>query len=163
MEPSTSPEVRRLALEELRRAYDIQNSANDLIDQKAAGVLGNASMILGLFGLLQLTLLRDGQPALYQAGLLVILGLYATLIVLVAATLYPNTFKTPIKADWDVVWQSVLGQADNDADLSMISGYIDTVQALRAINARKSVYARAAHIMLPAIVVGILLLGVLPR
>src|SRR5438034_157728 len=96
---TTNPLYREeLALEEMRRAFHEHSTASDVLDQKSSALLSSASLILGLFGILQLTLLKPGQSPWYWAGLGVAVLLYIGMIVLSTNALIPRSFKLPIEA-----------------------------------------------------------------
>ena len=89
----------QLALEEMRRSYDQLGDNADRIDQKASWLLGSSNIIVGLFGLLQLTLLREGQPCVYWVGVTLLLIAYIGLIWTCIRAIAPRRFRFPITSD----------------------------------------------------------------
>ncbi len=70
----------QIVLDELRRAFDQYNDSANRLDDKAAGMLAASNIFIGLFSLLQLTLLKPGQGYMYWTGIILALGGYVALV-----------------------------------------------------------------------------------
>ena len=150
---SVTLEGLRLALEEMRRLYEQRFESADKLDEKAATLLGSASIILSLVSTLQLTLTGTDQPFFYWILLVVALLLYIGLIVLTVWAISPTTYQSPIKADWDVLDKRLFQQDEKQALLTLIKAYKDQVIANKEVNDRKAVKVKLAGVSLAAMVI----------
>lgn len=152
-----------LALEEMRQMYQQVSQAGDALDNKASSMLDNASLILGLFGVLQITLFKQGQSPLYQIMLALIVILYLLMVALSMNAITPRIFRTPIKADWDVLSEHLLIKKERDATLKLISGYVEQIEYNKVQNERKAKRVQWAMIIFFTIIFLLLVLSIIPR
>jgi len=142
-----------LALEEMRRSFSEYKKAADVLDQKVNTLLNTASLVIGLFGLLNIRLLENGQPAYYWVGFIVVVLLYLSMIALCTNALQPAEYMNPIKADWDVVHDNILILSPKEAVLKMISGYIEYIPHNKRVNEIKAKKVRISTWLFGIIVV----------
>jgi len=153
----------RIALHEMRALLQQRFEAADALDRKADALLGTASLVLTLVSTLQLALLGPGTSWLYWLGLVSAFVLYLALIALVSSTLMPESYTTPIQARWEVLDEYLFQRREEDALLTLISGYVEQITANRQILERRVARIRIAWRLLPAIVVILFLLSLMPR
>jgi hypothetical protein len=152
-----------LALGELRRSYDRLSDNADRIDQKAAWLLNSSNIIVGLFGLLQLTLLREGQPAVYWIGVVLLILSYVGVIWVCIRVLAPRPYRFPITSNWAAISKDIIEQDTDKAYAAAISSYVEHIPRNRDLNEEKARQLRIAAILLAFIIVLLVCLGVLPR
>jgi hypothetical protein len=141
-----------LALEEMRRAYQEFSTASDVLDQKLSTILGSASLILGLFGVLQFTPFKAGQSPIYGIGLVIAVLLYIGMITLCTNALLPRTYQLPVQVDWNALSEHILVKEPRDAMLTVLSGYVARIPHNRKLNEQKAERAKWASLSLIAIV-----------
>lgn len=151
-EPTNPLYCEELALEEMRRAYQEYSTASDVLDQKSSALLQSASLILALFGLLQLTPLKAGQSVVLWIGLGVAVVLYVALLILSTDALSPRDYELPIKADRDVVTSAILVNLPRDAVMTVLSGYVARIPHNRRLNEEKAKRVKWASACLALIV-----------
>ena len=95
----------RIAVHEMRVLFQQRLETADAIDRKADALLASASLVLALISTLQLALLGVGQSLIYWLGLGLVFVLYIGLIALASLTLTPESYATPIEANWEVLDQ----------------------------------------------------------
>jgi len=149
----------QLALEEMRRSYDLLINNADSMDQKASWLLGSSSWIVALFGLLQLTALPQGQSSIYCVGIVLVIACYGGLVWICVSVLRPRSYKYPITADWDTISNGIL-QSDHEAAYhKAISSYVEQIPNNRRINEGKARGLRIGTILLGFMITALLLLG----
>ena len=152
-----------LALEEMRRSYQEYGQAADQLDQKLSTLLANASLILGLFAVLQLSLIRPGQSWLYNLGVALVIIAYLVLLSIVLSAYNPKVYKTPVQAEWDVLSQGFFTKAYQESLLILTSSYVERIKVNRKINADKATQVRIATSLLAVIILLLFVLSILPR
>lgn len=152
-----------LSLKELRRYYDLLCDNADRIDQKASWLLNSSSIIVGLFGMLQLTLLHSGQICIYWVGVVLLLLAYIGLILTCVRILSPRPYKFPITAKWEAISNDILEKETDEAYATAISSYLEHILNNRQINEGKARDLRTAAFILTFIIVLLVILGLLPR
>ena len=101
-----------LALNEVRLLYQKYDADANQIDNKAANLLSSSSLILTLFGVLQIPLLNLSQPLGYKILVAITLIAFFGVIVSTILTLKPQGYKTPFKEDWTGVENAILKKED---------------------------------------------------
>lgn len=150
-----------LALEEMRLAFQEHSNASNVLDQKASVLLNSASLILGLFGILQLTLPKAGQSPLYWIAIMLALALYLGIILISTNALLPRTYQAPIRADWNVLSENILMLEPRDALLKLLSGYVEYIPQNRKLNKQKACRIRIAAWLLAFIIIILVLSSLL--
>ena len=129
----------KLALEEMRMLYQKYDLDANQLDSKAANLLSSSSLIITLFGLLQLTLLNHSQVIIYQILLVALFVLYSLLVVMVLIVLLPQKYKTLFEENWEGIEKAILHQKDEKSALmQVISNYLGRVQHNQKINRNKA-------------------------
>ena len=131
--------VERLSLDELRRYYDAVDKASDTLAGTANQLIANASLILGLMTVLQLSLIDvDKQLPWYWIGFVVAIALYVAFVFLANGARVPQTYKTPLKADWEQVSESLLRWDSVNAIKNILSTYIEAINYNYKLNSRRA-------------------------
>ena len=152
----------KLALDELRRSYDVISRSSDTLDQKAGTLLSSAGLVTGLFTALQIALIGPDQSLLYKVGLLAILLLFLVLIALCTSIFWTKSYKIPLKADWPTIYTNVLSPPPGESTQKMIASYITWTSYNRRLNAAKAFRFRVASVLLFLIVASLVLISVVP-
>jgi hypothetical protein len=119
----------KLALDEVRLLYQKHDADSNHIDNKAGSILTGASLILTLFGVLQISLSRDIQSLLYKIMLVVLFILFLGMVVLLMRILSPKEFRTVFKEDWEGVEKAILlKETEEEAALQLVSNYLERIQ-----------------------------------
>ena len=135
----------KMVLVEMHLLYRKYDTDADHLDTKASYLLSSSSLIITLFGLLQLTLLKQPQPILYQILLGGLFLLFFLLIGAVLKVLFPKKYKTVFEENWDGVEKSILHQNDEKAAIMQVIGnYLDRIQHNKNINDKKALLLRWA-------------------
>jgi hypothetical protein len=150
-----------LALTEMRQTYQNCNATSDNLDQKSTALLSSASLILGLFGVLQLETFKAGQSPVYWFMLIVAVALYIGMLVLCTNSIMPRDYMTPIKSDWNVLGEYILAKAPRDAVLTLLNGYVTQIPRNRQQNDAKAERIRWASWCLVGIVIVLLALSMI--
>lgn len=150
-----------LALTEMRQAYQNCNATTDNLDRKAIALLSSASLILALFGILQLKPFDRGQTDLYWVVLSTALVLYFVMLGLCAYVIAPRRYNTPIKADKEVLGGSILCKPPREAVMTLLSGYVEQIQHNRLSNQKKAFPIKCACGCLAGLVLALVALSVI--
>ena len=153
----------KLALEELRRGYDVLAGSSNTLDQKAGSLLGSASLVTGLFGTLQIALIRPDQSPWYWVGIVLVLLAFLALLAICTSTFWAKSYKIPLKADWAVIYSNVLSLSPSESIEKMIASYITWNSYNRKLNAQKAGRLRWASALLFLIVAILMLLSISPH
>ncbi len=127
-----------LALSEIKQIYDQVYSAGDILDNKAMSLLSNSSLILTLFGVLQVALITEPQPLVYKIGLVAVFVLYLVLVGFTLWTFRPQDYRGAFKATWKGVDEAILDLEMPDAINQLIANYLDRIEKNKAIIKQKS-------------------------
>lgn len=151
----------KLALEEARNTYDIHSHTSDILDRKAAGLLSSASLIVGLFSLLELNSMFSSENKIFIFLFLIILGLYFFLLLNIILAINPRDYRTPIgTAEFDEI---LIEQPPTMALESIKIGYIASAEKYKENNQKKSNRVRAASWLLFAIAALVFILLLSPQ
>lgn len=151
----------QLAIDELRRSYDNHNNSSDMIDRKAGALLNSSSLIVSLFTLLKLDLILSGQDPLYIIGIGLVFITYGLLIFFIIQAIRPRKYRTPI--NFDEIDTIIFDQSSDNAEKSLVIGYIDSIKINQEINKKKYSNVFIASWLLFIIVIILLIVTLLPR
>ena len=152
---------KELALKEVYHIYTRYDADATQLDTKVGGLLSSSSLILTLFGVLQLNLVNNAQPKLYQELLILVVVLYLTLVVLTLLALIPQGYKTVFQENWEGVNKSIL-QPD-DPTIQLIANYLDRIKYNKGINDRKAKLLKIATIVFALLIVLIVIMSLFVR
>jgi Kef-type K+ transport system membrane component KefB len=127
----------KLALEEMRLNMQQSMSAGDALDQKVEFVLVVAGLALGLATTLQ----APSSPSQFSPRWFVLLAAMAFYVISVLAILVssmPQTYHLAIASEWEELKQRILGRAEREAILTVLSGYVNQIQHNEKLNRRKA-------------------------
>jgi hypothetical protein len=152
----------KLALEEMRLLMDRQFESGDSLDQKANLLLGTTGLIFTIVSTLQISFSGSIQHSLLY-WLIELLGLiYLILLVIFSINILgPQTYKTALKPDRDIIANEILLPSENDALLALISGYIDQINHNYRINHKKSILVKRGFIILLSVIIFLLSLTII--
>ena len=153
----------RLALDEMRRSYDLHSANADRLDQKAAWLLNSSSIVLGLFAFLNLSLLDEQQSWTYWITITLALIGYGVLVWACSTALSPQVYVFPVPANWDAISQGIIGLPIEESLTKLLSTYVEYIPRNGEFNSRKASRVRIATLLLPAIVILVFLASILPR
>ncbi|GEM_PF-4729695 len=136
---TTFSEKETLALQEIKEMYAQGMDAVEVLANKATSLLANSGLILTLFGILQLALLKLGQPVWYQIGLALVIGLYAAAVILFLIVLAPRNYRMAFVADWEGVDKAILKLDAEKVLLQLMANYLERIQHNDSIHHRNVV------------------------
>jgi hypothetical protein len=154
-----------IPLEDVRQDLNQQIGGIDTIKTTMRSVLSAASLIVSLVGALQLLTVKIA-PAwmwLYQVGIVLAAFLYLALIVMCILALWPVHVWSPIAADWDELTTAYKGLDEKEALLKRLSAVLNAIDQNTPLVRRYARLQMAALVLLPAIVLVLLLLALIPR
>jgi hypothetical protein len=147
----------------MRRTLDRQVDGIDTIKATVRSVLSSASLIVSLVAALQIPGIVSGWVWLYQLGIGLVAVLYLALIIACALALWPATVIGPIKVDWDVLTTEFQNLDEEGIMSKELSSLVNAIELNAPIVNRYKRYQQIAVAILPAIVLVLLLLALLPR
>lgn len=152
-----------MVLEELRRTFDQYAHSADILDDKAQGLLSASSIVMGLFSLLQLSLVGPGQSLIYQTGVVLIIIGYLIIIALCINVLHPRKYKNAISTDWNTLSSYLLDKENSQAYETLISTYLASIEENKKMNLEKARRLNLAVKILPMLIVGMFILSLFPH
>jgi hypothetical protein len=129
-------ETETLALREVKEMYAQMQKAIELLASKAMALLQGSAILLTLFGVLQIELLKQGQPLWYQSGLVLTIVVYAVTVVLLLLALAPRVYRMALDADWDSLDKAIRNHTLEHAMTQLLSNYLDRIQYNDSIHHR---------------------------
>jgi hypothetical protein len=154
-----------VAIEEMQAAFERQLSSVDAIKATARTMFGAASLIVSLFGALQLTNVQlvANLVGLYNITLIITGILYLGLVTLCILVLSPIDLKGPIKEDWGELYKHFTGKSEVEILRSRLIAYIGAIEDNQEPIRRRRRLAIWAGIILAIIVIMMLSLSAIPR
>lgn len=145
-----------LGIEEMKHLFDEQGKMVEASKSTAQQILGAASLIIALIGILPISIgpSISGRSPWFIGIIAVIALLYLGLIGLCMQVLRMSDFAMPIRSDWDTIYYA-LGQHTNEMELrkKYLMIYVETINMNRSGVARRIKKANLAATMLPIIVI----------
>lgn len=131
-------EKAQIALEEMRKMFELVGNNTNTLDEKAYNLLSNSSIIFALFGAIQLSIPEGNIPPLVIIGLVTLLILFLLLLIFLFKATRPRNYKTPFAADWKDI-NSALDTYDSIEDTldHVTSRYRNKIVANEKLNASK--------------------------
>ncbi len=148
-----------LALQEIKEMYARDLNAVEVLANKAVALFSNSGLILTLFGVLQLSLLRENQPVWYKAGVVAIVSIYTIVVVLLLLILSPRSYSMALKANWDGVDEAVRNNPLERALAQLLSNYMAAMQENGIIHHRNIIRYKWATGLFGAIIIAIVALS----
>lgn len=138
-----------LALEEIRKIYNQHDDDTSIIDGKARDLMANSSLILTLFGVLQIALVKPDQSIVYKIGLGLSIIIYLSMLaVIMFGVLRIRSYKTVFVPSREGIYNAILGKKNyKKAVLQLIGNYVDRIQDNQLQNTKKSKYLTIASWM----------------
>jgi uncharacterized membrane protein len=149
----------KLALEEMRLLQEKQFESGDTLDQKANILLGTTGLIFTIVSTLQISLSSSSthSPLYWIIEFLALI--YLVILILFSINIIgPQTYKTGLIPDKEIITREIILKSENDALLGLISGYIDQIKHNYKINQKKSKLVRLGLIILLSVIIFLLLL-----
>lgn len=128
-----------LALQEIKEMYAQGMDAVEVLANKATSLLANSGLILTLFGILQIALLKIGQPVWYQIGLALVIGLYTVAVILFLVVLAPCDYRMAFVTNWEGVDKAILKLDDEKVLLQLMANYMERIRHNDAVHHRNVV------------------------
>lgn len=140
LSPNTAPEPigKRMVLEEQRRAFDKVSEASNSLDQKLQSLLGSASLVVSLVGVLQLPTLKLSTGDFFWWVFVPALLLYISMVVTTILGLRPLKYLDPIDSNWDVLAARYFDESEDHVLEYLISDYLAFIEINRNLNQRKT-------------------------
>lgn len=146
-----------LALKELKEQYNLTISFAVELDSKARAILSSASLILTLFGALNLALpgqTSGSAPDYYLYAIVAIFAVYLVLLVSTLFALLPDVYKTPFPATKKETERVILQQESIlDAQYQLIVNYIGIINDNQFVNNRKALASTVSIVFFALLVV----------
>jgi hypothetical protein len=159
-ESKSDLEKASLALDEVRSFYQKNDADADHMDEKAASLLSSSSLILTLFGVMQIVLIKPTQTIVYQIMLGFIFLLFLALVGLVLYVQVPRKRKTVFVENWEGVEKAILNKkSEKEAIEQLIANYLDRINKNQAINEEKAKWLHIASIIFAGLMAMIVLLS----
>ena len=156
----------QVGVEEMKSLYRLQFESVDIRKDQAKTILGASSIVIAILGALQLVGVQVVAEWLYvyNAAIVLAVGLYVASIVLCFLALDAVTLIYPVEDDWDTIYEH-FGSQETDLDLAkkLLVSYLGAIEENRPTLIRHSLLVRWASILLPVVVVILLLLSLIPR
>lgn len=156
----------QVALDEMRKTFDLQLGSFDTIKATVRALLGSASLIVGLVSTLQIFSPATFAPMWlpwYQIGLGAAGVFYVILIVFCSMALWPAVPVLPVAAEWDELVTTYKGLSENERLAKQLSAILNAMDLNRPKVQHYAFCSRAASFLLPVIVTILLLLALIPR
>lgn len=156
------PYGKRIAVDELRRAFDSVMHSSDALDTKLQAILSGTSIIIAIAGAVQFTQLG---AAISRAGLLAWLVLiaiacmYIALFWTVLRALRSESYDNPISFKWETLDQRYFNESEDTSLTRLIADYVNCAPPLVRSNQQKATAVDSALILFATIVT---LLVILP-
>lgn len=149
-----------LALEEVKNMYQSFDNADNIISDKASGIFSSSSLILTLFGTLQIALINTGQSLYYKIGLVLIVIMYIVLVILILWVIAPKKFRTAFVADKEGVEKAILSKNSyNEAILQLIINYLARIDTNKLTIDRKAQVLSICNILFGTLMIFIAILS----
>jgi len=143
----------KLALEEIKQIHECIYEIGDTLDGKAMSLLSNSSLILTLFGILQINSNLEEQSVLYYIGLGSVIALFLFLVGIVMHMIVPKKYRLAFEATWKGIEKAILHQDEPDVYYQLIANYLSRIQNNKEINLKKDKWLRIATGVFIAIIV----------
>jgi len=153
----------KLALEEMRRSFDLNDNSSDVLDQKASSILGNSSVIIGIFMTLHIALITTPKTTLYWMGILLLLGTYLVLVILCASAFWPTNYRRPIQINWETISTEILSTSAKNVNQRLISSYINCINYNKEKNNQKATRIKIASFLMFAIICILGIISIVPN
>ncbi|MGV0974481.1 MAG: hypothetical protein ACOYBO_00975 [Azonexus sp.] len=153
-----------IGVSEMNRNLKLQYEGVDSLKATARSVLAAASLITGLMALLQLVRpIQSDYFGLFSVAIGITMVLYVLLIVACVASISALTLAAPVNANWNEIQQFFAGKTGTELADLQIATLLNAIKANEPIIARQRVLVLTACWILPAIVVILLALSLIPR
>jgi len=151
----------KMAIEELRRLYEIHSKSADSLDSKAGTILGSASLIVSLFTILKLDLTQPSQNWYYIIAVILIFLTYIFLIIKTIFAIRPQEYSTPL--DHTEMEEILQNQTIENASQSLIIGYRNAIASILNVIKKRSDHLLHASYSLAVIVILLIITSFIPR
>lgn len=130
---------KQLVLEELRKVYEKQFSANDNLDTKLQNILNFVSVVVTIAPTLEILVAPapKDMSILFVFLLLVILFLYILAFYIIRVGLTPVDYRQPISKTWDELWNNYLYGTVDEAMDRTINEYLMSMEIADQYNQKK--------------------------
>jgi hypothetical protein len=146
-----------IVLEELRRAFDTVNAANDALDAKLNNLLNFSSLILSFAATIQISMLESRVGVVFWILIGVALVLYIVNFVRIKSGLNPKSFHCPMSGDRDVIVQKYFDSPKIKVLNQIIGNYLDAIEEINATNEKKARAIETSYRLLIGIVAALIL------
>jgi len=138
----------------MRLLYQKFDNDTSQLDAKAGNILSSSSLILTLFGILQITLLHSSHSIIYQILLCSVFVLFLALVIFVLLAVTPQGYKTVFDENWDGVEKAILNKSNNrEAIMQLIGNYLDRINFNKNINRQKAISLRKSTVLFAILMV----------
>jgi hypothetical protein len=134
---------KRIVLEELRRLFDANYSASDILDGKLQNLLSFSSAIVGLAAPIIFTIPKDQRGILFLFPLTIVVGLYVFLFYVVVEGSKPAAYSFPISMNMETLRNKYLVKSESIALEQDILDHLHYIEQAVQMNKSK---ARAVQI-----------------
>jgi hypothetical protein len=155
----------QVSIDEMQKTLERVLASMDAIKNTARSTLSSASLILALVSLLQILAptVQVRWVTLYGFGLALVAVLYLVLIGLCVYSLAPVSMIGPVAPEWQALRDAFTGKCEQDILLTRLGGLINAIHQNRPIVQKYSRMVTLASSLLPALVLLLLLLALIPR
>ncbi len=155
----------KVCVDEMNRNLKFQYEGIDSLKATARSILSAASLVTGLMGILQLVrpTIQADFVGLYNFGIAAAVLLYIGLIVSAVSSITAITMFAPVAADWTVVQTTFADKSGADLLNMQISALQQAIRANEPIIKHQRDLVLTACVLLPAIVVVLFAMSLIPR
>lgn len=141
-------EKAQIVLEEMRRMFELVETNTRTLDEKSNNLLSNSSIILTLFGAIQLSIPEGEIPKIVTIGLMVLLILFVFLVIFLFKATKPRNYQTPFAADWEDIDSALHTYKSLEDTLDHVSSrYRNKIVYNEELNANKVKKYKCAYIL----------------
>lgn len=161
----SNPDGLKVCVDEMNRNLKLQYEGVDVLKATARSILSAASLVSGLMGVLQLArpVVKADFLELYNLGIVVAVVLYVALIIVCVISITGITMFAPVAADWRTLKTTFAVKTGDDLLDLQISALLNAITTNEPIIKRQRNLVIAACVLLPAIIVVLFALSLVPR
>jgi len=165
-QPTEYADGYRVAIAEARWSLQLHYTNIDTTKATARALLSASSLIVALIGALQVfnVAIQPQYQLIYNSLIFITMGLYLILIGCCVYAISPFQIVTPIKIDEPTLYKTYVHEGEEVERLaSQLVSYINAVELNKPLVTQRDKLVQIASLILPAIVVLLLLLSLIPR
>lgn len=151
----------KTAIDEMKAFLNVLDQSLQASKNTARQVLGSASLVIALFGTLQMFIEPPQWASCYWLLLATIGLMYILLILSCCYVISPARTYTPIKADWNEIYYSFIQVEDERSLLrKQLSSYLNVIDLNRHEINQRAIVSVVSVILLAIVIIALISLGI---